>query len=204
MKLSILLPVATLAAAPVASAAIGIVEATGQFNVNGTTTYISTIGVPGNDRLDGYNFGTFNPTVGDSLSLTNWYFENYAYNGGGIPSGGTTNNNWLNDANTATLNLVIAGTANNQPLTQSGVDVNNRFWNNSPDTVNILAGLPNGTYTLTASVTYTFNEWDGANTNVLTSANNGPSTASFTVIPEPANASLALLGATLLLRRRRN
>ena len=203
MKTTILLPAAALATANLATAAIGIVEATGQFSVNGSTTYISSIGAPSNARLDGYDFGTFNPTVGDTLTLANWYFENYAWNGGDTPPGGGTNNNWLDDANTATLNLVIAGNDHTQTLTQSGVSGNNRFWNNSPDTVDILAGLPNGTYTITASVSYTFNEWTGVK-NVLTSSNNGPSTASFTVIPEPASAALGLLGATLLLRRRRN
>ena len=203
MKTTILLPVTVLASSHLATAAIGIVEATGEFSVNGTSTYVSSIGVPSNARLDGYDFGTFNPTVGDTLTLTNWYFENYAWNGGDTPPGGNTNNNWLDDANSATLTLVVAGNDRTQILSQTGASGNNRFWNNSPDTVDILAGLPNGTYTITASVSYTFNEWTGVK-NILTSSGNGASTASFTVIPEPGSAALGLLGSVLLLRRRRN
>ena len=180
----------------ISHAATGVVESTGQFQVNSSTAYLSSVGALSNTRLNGYNFGTFNPTVGDSLVLSNWYFENYAYNGG-------IGNNWLDGANTATLNLSINSVSNNQSLTQTSVSGNNRFWNNSPDSVNLLSGLSNGVYTLVTSVTYTFNDWNGSNTTVLTSSNNGVATATFTVVPEPATSLLAALGTLLLFRRRK-
>lgn len=175
--------------------ATGVVESTGAFQINSSTSYLSSIGALSNTRLNGYNFGTFNPSQGDSLVLSNWYFENYAYNGG-------LGNNWLDGANTATLNLSINSVSNNQSLTQTSVSGNNRFWNNSPDTVNLLSGLSNGVYTLVTSVTYTFNEWTGS-TNVLTSSNNGVATSTFTVVPEPTSALLGAFSTLFLLRRRR-
>lgn len=175
--------------------ATGVVESTGQFQINSSTSYLSSIGALGNSRLDGYNLGTFNPSQGDSLVISNWYFENYAYNGG-------IGNNWINGSNTATLNLSINSVSNNQTLTYASQSGNNHFWNNSPDSVNLLSGLSNGVYTLVTSVTYTFNEWTGT-TNVLTSSNNGVATSTFTVVPEPASALLGAISTLFLLRRRR-
>jgi hypothetical protein len=183
----------------VSHGAIGVVESTGEFQIKGVTTYISPIpkGASANPALDGYNLGTFNPGVGDTLVLSNWYFENYAYDAG------SGSNNWLSGESTATLNLSINSVINNQTLTQVGVFGNNRTWNNNPDSVNLLAGLSNGVYTFATSVSYTYNDWNGSSASVFTSNNNGPATATFTVVPEPASSTLGLVGAVLLLRRRR-
>ncbi len=183
----------------VSHGAIGVVESTGQFLINGVTTYISPIPKGGstNPALNGYNLGTFSPSVGDTLVLSNWYFENYAYNAG------SGSDNWLDGSSTATLNLSVNSVTNNQTLTQVATAGNNRTWNNTPDSVNLLAGLSNGVYTFNTSVSYTYNNWNGSNTSVLTSNNNGPATATFTVVPEPASSTLGLVGAVLLLRRRR-
>ena len=175
--------------------ATGVVESTGEFQINSSTSYLSSIGALSNTRLDGYNFGTFDISAGNSLWLSNWFFENYAYNGG-------LGDNWLDGNNTATLNLSINSVSNNQTLTQVSVSGNNRTWNNSPDSINLLSGLSNGVYTMVTSVTYTFNEWTGT-TNVLTSSNNGVATSTFTVVPEPASTLLGSIGAIFLLRRRR-
>lgn len=186
----------------IASAAIGVVESTGQFLVNSSTVYLSPVpGSTGNANLNGHNFGTFNPGAGDTLVLSNWYFENYAYNSGGT---GTFDNNWIDGGtNTATLVLGINSNNNNQVLTHGSQSGNNHFWNNSPDTVNLLSGLSNGSYTVTVSVSYTFNQWTGSQTLVNPSNGNGLSVASFTVVPEPSSALLGLFGSLLLLRRRR-
>lgn len=175
--------------------ATGVVESTGEFQINSSTSYFSSIGALSNTRLDGYNFGTFDISAGDSLWLSNWYFENYAYNGG-------LGNNWITSSNTATLNLTINSVSNNQTLTYSSLSGNNHFWNNSPDSINLLSGLSNGVYTMVTSVTYTFNEWTGT-TNVLTSSNNGVATSTFTVVPEPTSALLGAFSTLFLLRRRR-
>ncbi|MFZ9940517.1 MAG: PEP-CTERM sorting domain-containing protein [Luteolibacter sp.] len=177
--------------------ATGVVESTGEFQINSSTIYLSSIGVPGNARLDGYNLGTFDTSLGQTLVLSNWFFENYAYNAG------SGSDNWLDGSNTATLNLSISSVSNNQTLTQATVSGNNRTWNNSPDSVNLLSGLANGVYTLVTSVTYTYNDWNGSSTSVLTSSNNGVATATFTVVPEPATSLLGALGTLLLFRRRK-
>ena len=93
----------------VANADVGVVEATGQFQLPGgsSATYVSAIGFPSNPRLNGYDFGSVNALTGQTLLLQNWYFENYAYNGGGTPPGGTTNNNWLDGANVASLVVTV-------------------------------------------------------------------------------------------------
>ena len=87
----------------IANADVGVNEATGQFQLPGgsSATYVSAIGAGSNPRLNGYDFGSVNALTGQTLLLQNWYFENYAYNGGGTPPGGTTNNNWLDSANIA-------------------------------------------------------------------------------------------------------
>ena len=176
--------------------ATGVVESTGEFQINSSTSYFSSIGALGNTRLDGYNFGTFDISAGDSLWLSNWYFENYAYNGG-------LGDNWITSSNTATLNLTINSVSNNQTLTYSSQSGNNHFWNNSPDSINLLSGLSNGVYTMVTSVTYTYNDWNGSSTTVLTSSNNGVATSTFTVVPEPTSALLGAFSTLFLLRRRR-
>lgn len=202
MKLKGLILAVAAIATGVSSGAIGVVESTGQFTVNSSTIYLSPIpGSTSNADLDEYDFGTFDPGAGDTLVLQNWFFENYAWNSGGT---GQFDDNWIDGgSNTATLVLGINSVSNNQPLTHGSQSGSNHFWNNSPETVNLLAGLPNGTYTLSVSVSYTYNQWDGSQTIVHTSENNGPATATFTVIPEPTAALLGSLGAFALLRRRR-
>lgn len=181
--------------------AIGIAQSTGQFTVNSSTSYLSPVaGSTGNPNLNGYDFGTFNPTAGDSLVLANWYLENYAYNSGGT---GTFDDNWITGSSSATLVLSIDSVVNNQQLTYLSQSGNNHFWNNTPDTVNLLDGLGNGVHTLTVSISYTFNQWDGSQAIVNTTTNNSPASATFTVVPEPASAMLGLIGSILLLRRRR-
>ena len=177
--------------------ATGVVESTGEFQINSSTSYLSSIGALSNTRLDGYNFGTFDISAGDSLWLSNWFFENYAYNAG------AGSDNWITSSNTATLNLTINSVSNNQTFTYASQSGNNHFWNNSPDSINLLSGLSNGVYTMVTSVTYTYNDWNGSSTTVLTSSNNGVATSTFTVVPEPASTLLGSIGAIFLLRRRR-
>ncbi len=195
----------------VASAAladVGVVEATGAFQLAGasSTSYVSAIGAGQNPRLNGYDFGSVNTLTGQSLLLQNWYFENYAYNGGSTPTGAATNNNWLDGSNVAALLMSIYSGANlvsNQKLqlVQTGSSGNNRFWQltGAAQGTNLAAGLANGTYTVQFSNVFDANQWTGSVSqfNTYTSA----AVASFTVIPAPG--AVALVGLAGLIARRR-
>lgn len=188
-----------------ANGAIGVVESTGQFVINATTSYYSPVAGgagAGNSPIPA-DLGTFSPTTGDSLGIDNWFFENFAYNSGG----GDTQfeNNWLDGSNTATLLILVDGNSlGTFSLSQTGVSGNNRNWALNPgSTIDLLAGLSNGSHTVEVSVDYTYNWWDGSNTQVGTSTNNGYSSSTFTVVPEPTVALLGGLGLLGLLRRRR-
>ena len=190
-----------------ASAGYGVVEATGAFQLPGsfTTTYVSEVGVPSNARIQGFDFGLV--LTGETLSLQNFYFENYAYNNAG--NGPGTTNNWLNSNSTAFLNVIISEGANliyntNYALKQTAVNGNNRNWDMATGTnTNLAAGLANGAYTATFNVYYTYWEYDGANVSSK-NATTGPSTGTFSVLV-PAPGAFALLGmAGLVSRHRRN
>ncbi|MFM7807274.1 MAG: hypothetical protein ACKPEA_05005, partial [Planctomycetota bacterium] len=103
MKFATLSLTTLLASAALAD--VGVVGATGAFQLGGSssTSYVSAIGAGSNPRLNGYDFGFVNTLTGATLALQNWYLENYAYNGGGTPPGAATNNNWLDGSNAAAL-----------------------------------------------------------------------------------------------------
>lgn len=197
--------------ASAALAEVGVVEATGAFQLGGAsaTSYVSAIGASQNPRLDGYDFGSVNALTGQTLLLQNWYFENYAYNGGGTPANALTNNNWLDGNNTAALTVLVksGSTTVGQilfTLAQTGVSGSNRFWQvtSGSQNTNIAAGLANGSYTAQFTTTFSANQWTGSMSQFNTTT--AVSTASFSVIPAPG--AIALLGAAGLIggaRRRR-
>ena len=187
-----------------ASAGYGVVKATGGFQLPGgtTTTYVSEVGDLSNPRIQGYNFGSVNTLTGQTLLLQNFYFENYAYNGG-------SGNNWLDGTSTATLNVLIQQgstqiSSTNYALKQTSTNGNNRIWDMATGTnTNLAAGLATGAYTATFNVYYTYWEYDGANVSSK-NASTGASTGNFSVLV-PAPGAFALLGiAGLVSRRRRN
>ena len=203
---SSLVVLASLTAA--ANADVGVVEATGQFQLAGgsSATYVSAIGASSNPRLNGYDFGSVNTLTGQSLLLQNWYFENYAYNGGSTPPGGSTNNNWLDNANIASLVVtVLQGStqlsSNTYGLYQASVSGNNRFWQLSVPSrnTNLAAGLSNGSYSVTFTTTYNFNQYNGGTSQV--NGTTTTSTGGFTVVPAPG--ALALLGVAGVLGSRK-
>ena len=190
-----------------ASADFGVVEATGAFQLPGsfTTTYVSEVGVPSNARIQGFDFGLV--LTGETLSLQNFYFENYAYNNAG--NGPGTTNDFLNGSSTASLNVIISQGSflisnTNYALKQTAINVNNRKWDMATGTnTNLAAGLANGAYTATFNVIYTYWQVVGATASTQT-ASTGPSTGTFSVLV-PAPGAFALLGiAGLVSRRRRN
>ena len=207
MKFAVLSLPAVLASAALAD--VGVVEATGAFQFAGasSTSYVSAIGAGQNPRLNGYDFGTVNSLVGQTLLLQNWYFENYAYNGGSTPTGAATNNNWLDGSNVAALLMSIYSGANlvsNQKLqlVQTGTAGNNRFWQltGSAQGTNLAAGLANGTYTVQFSNVFDANQWTGSVSQFNTYT--ATSTASFTVIPAPGAVALVGLAGLIATRRR--
>ncbi len=188
-----------------ASADYGVVEATGAFQLPGTstTTYVSEVGVANNPRIEGYDFGQV--LIGETLTLQNFYFENYAFNG--APSSG---NNWLNENSTATLNVLIFQGATqisntDYALKQTAINGNNRTWDMATGAnTNLAAGLANGAYTATFNVTYTYFQWNGVAGQSTETSSTGTATGNFSVLI-PAPGAFALLGmAGLVSRRRRN
>lgn len=194
-------------------AEVGIVETTAAVN-NGTgTVYVSTNGGGSNPRWSGFNFGTFDLglTPGPTLNLTNFYFENYAYNGGAIPPGGSFNNNWLVAESTATFKLYRDSTLiNTTSMRQSAVAGNNRNWDLSASgvSVNILDGLSGtGTYNLSWTIDWTYNQWSGSEVVVGTTQSTSGGNATFSTIPEPSSSllmGLGLAGLAALRRVRKN
>ena len=207
MKTGLMLAAAA-AITSASSADIGVVEATGAFQLAGasSTSYVSAIGASANPRLDGFSFGSVDALAGQSLLLQNWYFENYAYNGGSTPAGAATNDNWLDGANVAALVVTIKSgstvvSSNTYSLYQTGNSGNNRFWQLAvaSQNTNLAAGLANGSYSVEFTSTFNANQWTGFVSQF--NATTATSTGSFTVVPAPG--AIALLGVAGLVGARR-
>ena len=185
-----------------ANAGYGVVEATGAFQLPGgsTTTYVSEVGGGSNPRIQGYNFGSVNTLTGQSLLLQNFYFENYAYNGG------SDNNNWLDGSSTATLRVSIVGegylSSTTYALKQTSTNGNNRNWDMATGkNTNFAAGLASGTYSIGFDVSYSYNIWTGSQS--VGTAYTGESTGTFTILPVPGPGAFALLGLAGFIGSRR-
>jgi hypothetical protein len=161
---------------------------------------VSEVGGGSNPRIQGYDFGSVNTLTGQTLLLQNFYFENYAYNGGG-------GNNWLDGSSTATLNVLIQQgstqiSSTNYALKQTATNGNNRNWDMATGTnTNLAAGLASAAYTVAFNVTYTYNIYTGS-TSVGTDST-GASTGTFTILPVPAPGVFALIGLAGFISARR-
>lgn len=127
--------------------------------------------------LKGFEYNTFNDN-GSNVTHANLNYRIYPT---GSPSGAFTN---------------IQTTT---PVSNVG---NNKTWQVTNGTTNLLTGLTPGNYTLQI---YTESFTNGTNTagNIFGFTSGGNPTASFTVVPETASSLLGLIGSVLLLRRRR-
>jgi hypothetical protein len=185
----------------------GIVETTANVLSGTTTVYVSTSGATPNPRWSGYNFGTFDLNAGAVLALNNFYFENYAYNGGSVPPGGQYNDNWLDGSSAAIFKLYRDSTLlNTTTMRNSATNGNNRNWDLAAAgvSVNILNGLSgNGTYNLSWTIDWTYNQWSGSATVVGSTQTTSGGNATFSTIPEPSSSLLMGLGLAGLAVLRR-
>lgn len=201
-------------------AEVGIVETTANIsmrtgtNLTGipTNIFTSSVGGGGNPRWSGLNLGQFDLNGGAFLFLENFYFENYAFNGGGTPPGGLTNDNWLSTDSTATFKLYRDNfLIRTLSMRQSSVAGNNRNWDLGANgvSINILDGLvpaePLGketAYGLSWTIDWNYNQWIGSMVvgNLQTTSGGN---AVFSTIPEPSGSLLMGLGlAGLAIFRR--
>jgi len=192
----------------------GVTESTGLLTLRGGAgSYFSTVGGGSNERWAGKSLGLLDLAVsGDTLTLNNFFFSNYAWNGGGTPAGASTNNNWLDGSNTAIFNIYRnSNLLQSVNMRQSAVNGNDRSWDLgvTPPTINLLAGLAGSsspvTHNVSWTIDWTFNQWTGTQSTVTTQSTSGGN-LTFQTVPEPSSATLMMLGtaALLALRRRRN
>ena len=197
-----------------AMADAGVTESTGLLTLRGGSgSYFSTVGGGGNDRWAGKNLGLLDLAVSaDTLTLNNFFFSNYAWNGGGTPAGASTNNNWLDGSSTAVFNIYRnSNLLQSVNMRQSAVNGNDRSWDLglTPPTINLLSGIAGSSspvsHDVSWTIDWTFNQWTGSQSTVTTTSNSGGN-LTFQTVPEPSSVSLLALGAAgiLALRRRRN
>lgn len=213
-KIGFVIGVAVLHAALVADVRgdVGVVESTGALFLDGaSTTYLSTVGGGDNPRWSGFDLGEFDVTAGDTLALTNFYFENYAYNGGSVPPGGQYNDNWLDGTSTATFKLFRDNSLlYEKAMRQAAVSGNNRNWDLEAAgvSVNILDGLTApGSHSLSWTIDWSYNQWSGSAVVVGSTQSTSGGVATFAIVPEPSVVALLAVsggaGALALRRRRR-
>lgn len=192
MKLPNLIAICGLVSVTVASAATGIFESYGILKINSSTnTYYDMQAVTANPDFQGANLGTFNATVGNTLTLAGAEIKTWKDNGGDVTGGKFDYRVYqTGDTPGAFSEITLNWVAN-----LAGSD---QKWDNTTANINLLTGLANGNYTLEVYAYATSNQGNPV-------SNNGGANykATFTVIPEPTAALLGGLGLLGLLRRRR-
>lgn len=199
MKLKSLIAAAALMTAGTSFGATGIFGSYIQIFTTTNTVYRgeSFGSVP---NIDGANLGTFD--VSDNLGLAQSQINTYKNSGGDVTGGQMQYRVYLSSGSGGTFSTVTYGFQNNSTFTNlAGTSVTgggDQAWGNT-SSINLMALTSgNGNYTLEVFFKATTNEGDRFSNN---GGNNFK--ASFTVVPEPGAAALGLVGAALLLRRRR-
>ena len=191
---------------------IGVTESTSLLSLRGGAgSYFSTVGAASNPRWAGANLGLLDlAQSSDTLTLNNFFFENYAYNGGGTPTNASTSNNYLSSSSTAVFKIFrdssLLSTVNMRQVSVSG---NNRFWDLgvTPTSINLLAGLDGSgspiTRSLNWTIDWTFNQHNGGTTSTVTTQSTSGGNMIFRTIPEPSSGSLLLagIGSLIVIRR---
>ena len=189
----------------------GVVESTSLLTVKGGAgSYYSTVGGGSNQRWAGTNLGLLDlATSSDTLTLNNFFFTNYAYNGGSQPTGATTSNNWLDGSSTAVFKIYLDSSLLSQVnMRLSSVSGNDRSWDlgATPTAINLLAGLQGSGSPITRSldwtIDWTFNQFNGGTSTVTTQSTSGGNMI-FQTIPEPSTGMLMGLGVAGLFIVRR-
>ena len=189
----------------------GVVESTSLLTVKGGAgSYYSTVGGGSNQRWAGTNLGLLDlATSSDTLTLNNFFFTNYAYNGGSQPTGATTSNNWLDGSSTAVFKIYRDSSLLSQVnMRLSSVSGNDRSWDlgATPTAINLLAGLQGSGSPITRSldwtIDWTFNQFNGGTSTVTTQSTSGGNMI-FQTIPEPSTGMLMGLGVAGLFIVRR-
>jgi len=190
---------------------IGVVESTSLLSLRGGAgSYFSTVGAAGNPRWAGANLGLLDlAQSSDTLTLNNFFFENYAYNGGGTPTNASTSNNYLSSSSTAVFKIYRdSSLLSTVSMRQVGVNGNNRSWDlgGTPTAINLLAGLEGSgspiSRSLNWTIDWTFNQWTGSESVVSAQSTSGGN-MTFQTVPEPSTGMLMGLGVAGLLVVRR-
>jgi hypothetical protein len=190
---------------------IGVVESTSLLSLRGGAgSYFSTVGAASNPRWAGANLGLLDlAQSSDTLTLNNFFFENYAYSGGGTPTDASTNNNYLSGSSTAVFKIYRdSSLLSTVSMRQVGVNGNNRSWDLgvTPTAINLLAGLEGSgspiSRSLNWTIDWTFNQWTGSESVVSAQSTSGGN-MTFQTVPEPSTGMLMGLGVAGLLVVRR-
>ena len=197
MKLRNLIAGLALIAAGNASAASAIFESYGIIKINASTSYYDMQATTGLPDFQGAAFGTFNTTVGNTLTLVGGEVKIFK-NGGSDVTGAFYNYRVFKVGDTP--GSFIEFSLPNVASLGFQFGSENQKWDKIDQNVNLLTGLTNGNYTLEV-----FARATATGPTETHFSNNGGANfkASFTVIPEPTSAALGLIGSMLLLRRRR-
>ena len=188
-----------------AQAAYGLFGTNGSFvilSLNGAANSYYHMTAGANAAFDGAILGAFNPGIGNSLVLNGGEMQTFENGGDSVtdptslfyriyPTGspsGSYNSVSLN-------NLTFPGPAGDEKR------------DNTAANINILSGLLNGDYTLevfsSAAVDWNGQLGGGAEDTIFANNSGSNYKATFSVVPEPSRAMLALFGVVGFIARRR-
>lgn len=188
-----------------AHAAYGLFGTNGSFvilSLNGgaNTYYHMTAGA--NAAFDGAILGAFNPGIGNSLVLNGGEMQTFENSGDSVT-----------DPTSLFYRIYPTGSPSGS---YNSISLNNLSFPGSPGdekrdntaaNINILSGLLNGDYTLevfsSAAVDWNGQIGGGAEDTIFASNSGSNYKATFSVVPEPSRAMLALFGVVGLITRRR-
>jgi hypothetical protein len=190
MKTVLMIGVVSLATAFSSLAAVGIWESYVVLNVNnsGNVYYDANANTAHPDFL-GATLGIFNPTV-NSLVLKGGEVKTYKSDNDDVLAGYLHYRVW---ASTPSGSF----TAIHLPWVENLSKPGDQKWQTTSANVNLLSGLPNGTYTVDIYFTARGKAPGGSEFDVYDNRNGLNYTATFSVVPEPA--TWGLIAATGLL-----